>query len=42
MKDSEKKKLNKILRKPIRQELVDELFHYDEFLRGLGRMNLSQ
>ncbi|KAH8104125.1 hypothetical protein BXZ70DRAFT_888652 [Cristinia sonorae] len=38
---SEKKKLARLLRKPIPQEVVDELFNYDAFLRNLGRMSLN-
>ncbi|EPQ55921.1 SET domain-containing protein [Gloeophyllum trabeum ATCC 11539] len=37
-----KKKLSKILRKPLREDVAKELFEYDGFLRGLGRMNLNQ
>lgn len=39
--ESEKKKLARVLKKPIPQEVLDELFEYDAFLRGLGRMSLS-
>ncbi|THH33374.1 hypothetical protein EUX98_g864 [Antrodiella citrinella] len=39
--ESEKKKLAKILKKPVPQEVVDELFNYDAFLRNLGRMSLN-
>jgi len=37
-----KKKLAKILKKPLRQDIAKELFEYDGFLRALGRMNLNQ
>ncbi|KAI0339117.1 SET domain-containing protein [Trametopsis cervina] len=40
-KDTEKRKLAKILKKPVRADLAAELFEYDGFLRGLGRMNLN-
>jgi hypothetical protein len=40
-KDEDRKKLKKTLKKPVRAALADELFTYDSFLRGLGRMNLS-
>lgn len=39
--EAEKKKLARILKKPIPQEVIDELFDYEAFLRGLGRMSLS-
>ncbi|KAI0697799.1 hypothetical protein BC835DRAFT_737993 [Cytidiella melzeri] len=39
--EAERKKLRKILKKPVRKSLADELFGYDVFLRGLGRMNLN-
>ncbi len=39
--DGERRKLNKLLKKPVRKDLADELFDYNGFLRGLGRMNLS-
>ncbi|KAI6126309.1 hypothetical protein EDD16DRAFT_313552 [Pisolithus croceorrhizus] len=37
----EQKKLAKILRKPIPESLQKELFGYDAFLRGLGRISLN-
>ncbi|KAI6022917.1 hypothetical protein BKA83DRAFT_356490 [Pisolithus microcarpus] len=37
----EQKKLAKILRKPIPESLQKELFGYDTFLRGLGRISLN-
>ena len=39
--DAEKKRLSKLLRKPLPQEVVELFFDYDAFLRGLGRMSLS-
>ncbi|KAI0092344.1 SET domain-containing protein [Irpex rosettiformis] len=41
LQDGERKKLNKLLKKPTRKALADELFEYSAFLRGLGRMNLN-
>jgi hypothetical protein len=38
---ADKKKLAKILKRPVRDAIADELFTYEGFLRGLGRMNLS-
>ncbi|TFK48194.1 SET domain-containing protein [Heliocybe sulcata] len=40
--ESAKKKLAKILKKPLREDVAKELFEYDGFLRSLGRMNLNQ
>ncbi|KAG6336301.1 hypothetical protein ID866_2777 [Astraeus odoratus] len=37
----EKKKLARVLRKPIPESLERELFEYEAFLRGLGRMSLN-
>lgn len=39
--EPEKKNLRRILKKPVRKEVLDEFFDYDAFLRGLGRMSLS-
>ena len=39
---ADKKKLTKILRKPIKEEVAKEVFEYEAFLRGLGRMSLSK
>ncbi|KAI0354211.1 SET domain-containing protein [Trametes cingulata] len=39
--EAEKKRLAKLLKKPLRQDVVDALFDYDAFLRGLGRMSLN-
>ena len=39
--DGDRKKLNKLLKKPVSEVLSKELFDYSAFLRGLGRMNLS-
>ncbi|EKM52389.1 uncharacterized protein PHACADRAFT_148986 [Phanerochaete carnosa HHB-10118-sp] len=39
--ESEKKRLARLLRKPTRKEVDDEIFGYDAFLRGLGRMSLN-
>lgn len=38
----EQKKLAKILKRPLPEALQSELFEYAAFLRGLGRMSLSQ
>ena len=38
----EKKKLGRIITKPINENVKKELFEYDAFLRGLGRMSLSK
>lgn len=38
---AEQKKLARILKKPLNPEIEKELFEYDAFLRGLGRMSLS-
>jgi len=38
----EKKKLSRILKKPLPESISRELFEYDAFLRGLGRMSLSK
>ncbi|KDQ55937.1 hypothetical protein JAAARDRAFT_36713 [Jaapia argillacea MUCL 33604] len=40
--DQAKKKLAKILKKPLTPEIEEELFPYGAFLRGLGRMSLNQ
>ena len=39
--DAHKKKLAKLLKKPLSADIAAELFDYDAFLRGLGRMSLS-
>ncbi|OSC96407.1 SET domain-containing protein [Trametes coccinea BRFM310] len=39
--DAEKKRLAKLLKKPLRQDIAEALFDYDAFLRGLGRMSLN-
>ncbi|KAH9851289.1 SET domain-containing protein [Lenzites betulinus] len=39
--ETEKKRLAKLLKKPLRQDVADALFGYDAFLRGLGRMSLN-
>ncbi|EMD30911.1 hypothetical protein CERSUDRAFT_163648 [Gelatoporia subvermispora B] len=39
--DAHKKKLAKLLKKPLSKDIADELFDYDAFLRGLGRMSLN-
>ncbi len=39
--DAEKKRLAKLLKRPLRQDVADALFDYEAFLRGLGRMSLS-
>lgn len=38
----EKKKLARLLRKPLTKEITDYLFGYDSFLLWLGCMSLSQ
>lgn len=38
---ADQKKLAKILRKPLPEHTSKELFEYEGFLRGLGKMNLS-
>ncbi|KAL0579071.1 hypothetical protein V5O48_002913 [Marasmius crinis-equi] len=38
---SEQKKLAKLYKKPLRAEVERELFEYEGFLRGLGRMSLN-
>jgi hypothetical protein len=40
--EPDRKRLARILRKPTREEVVDEMFGYEAFLRGLGRMSLSE
>ncbi len=40
--EPEKKRLAKLLKKPLPKEVSDTLFDYDAFLRGLGRMSLSK
>ncbi|KAL0952630.1 hypothetical protein HGRIS_006878 [Hohenbuehelia grisea] len=37
----EQKKLARILKKPLREEIRRDFFEYDAFLRGLGRMSLN-
>ncbi|KAF8549830.1 SET domain-containing protein [Imleria badia] len=37
----EQKKLARILKKPVSESIQRDLFEYDEFLRGLGRMSLN-
>ncbi|PSR73034.1 hypothetical protein PHLCEN_2v11138 [Hermanssonia centrifuga] len=39
--EPDKNKLARILKRPIRKEVLDYLFNYDAFLRGLGRMSLN-
>ena len=40
--EAERKKLSKILRKPMEKDLLDDIFEYESFLWGLGRMSLSK
>ena len=40
--DAEKKRLAKLLKKPLPQDITDMFFDYEAFLRGLGRMSLSE
>ena len=42
VKDTEKKRLTRVLKKPVSKEVVEWFFDYDAFLRGLGRMSLSK
>lgn len=37
----DQKKLARILKKPLNPDVEKDLFDYDSFLRGLGRMSLS-
>ncbi|KAH9943894.1 SET domain-containing protein [Amylocystis lapponica] len=37
----DKKRLARLLKKPLGKEIADEFFEYDAFLRGLGRMSLN-
>ena len=39
--ERDKKRLARILKKPIKPEIADAFFTYDAFLLGLGRMSLS-
>lgn len=39
--EAEKKKLSRLLKKPLPKEVADDIFTYDAFLWGLGRMSLS-
>ncbi|KAH9886713.1 SET domain-containing protein [Cubamyces lactineus] len=39
--ETEKKRLAKLLKKPLPQNVSEALFDYDAFLRGLGRMSLN-
>lgn len=39
--EGDKKKLSRLLRKPLPKEVADSVFEYDAFLWGLGRMSLS-
>ncbi|KAK7688770.1 hypothetical protein QCA50_008309 [Cerrena zonata] len=39
--EPERKKLSKILKKPIPKNLLDDIFEYESFLWGLGRMSLN-
>ncbi|OCH92551.1 SET domain-containing protein [Obba rivulosa] len=39
--DAHKKKLARLLKKPLSPAIADELFDYNAFLRGLGRMSLN-
>ena len=39
--ERDKKRLARILKKPVDPKLADTLFTYDAFLLGLGRMSLS-
>ncbi|PCH43168.1 SET domain-containing protein [Wolfiporia cocos MD-104 SS10] len=38
---AEQQKLARLLRKPLKQEIIDHFFNYDAFLLGLGRMSLN-
>ena len=37
-----KKKLARLIKKPLPKDIAEELFGYEGFLRGLGRVSLSQ
>jgi hypothetical protein len=37
----QQKKLAKLLKRPLPNEIADALFTYEGFLHGLGRMSLS-
>ncbi|OBZ74371.1 putative protein lysine methyltransferase SET5 [Grifola frondosa] len=39
--EPEKKRLSKLLKKPLSKDVAHELFDYDRFLSGLGRMSLN-
>ncbi|KAI8996255.1 SET domain-containing protein [Trametes punicea] len=39
--EAEKKRLARLLKKPLRADVAEALFDYDAFLRGLGRMSLN-
>ncbi|KAH9914053.1 SET domain-containing protein [Epithele typhae] len=39
--DAEKKRLAKLFKKPLPQDVVETLFEYEAFLQGLGRMSLN-
>lgn len=39
--EPERKRLARVLKKPVGKEVADEIFEYDAFLRGLGRMSLN-
>ncbi|KAL4260379.1 Histone-lysine N-methyltransferase SET5 [Pleurotus pulmonarius] len=38
---ADQKKLAKLLKKPLREDVKSDLFNYKSFLRGLGRMSLN-
>lgn len=42
VKETDKKRLARVLKKPASKEVVEWLFDYNAFLRGLGRMSLSK
>lgn len=39
--DSDKKRLRRLLKRTLPQEVIDDVFSYEGFLRGLGRMSLN-
>ncbi|CAL1698218.1 unnamed protein product [Somion occarium] len=39
--DTNRKKLSKLLKRPVPKEALEDFFEYDAFLWGLGRMNLN-
>ena len=42
LKESDRNKLARLLKKPVLKDVLDWFFNYEAFLWGLGRMNLSK